>query len=69
MATPERALLDYVYASRVTWDGVTPLLEDLRIELSTVRNSSLEELGNLVGAFQKPRITQFVNDLKRDLQK
>lgn len=68
LATPLRALADYVRAHKKNWCGVNPLIRDLRIEeadLATLKKSDFDEL---YPAFQSRRVQKFLRGVQKDLR-
>lgn len=68
IASPLKAIVDYVYAYQKRWRGVDPLLKSLRIEEDNLHEwdySLLEELRDL---YKNYRVQCFLKGLKKDLK-
>ena len=66
LATPLKALADYVYVRRLNWAGVAPLVESLRIEREQLKFQA-RELEILAGTYASARVSRFLKGLKKDL--
>ncbi len=66
MASPLKAITDYVYFKRLDWMGIEPLMQSLRIEQEELNFSSLE-MEELQAAYNSRRIFTFLDGLKKDL--
>jgi predicted transcriptional regulator of viral defense system len=67
MATPLKALADYVYVRKRDWTGIEPAVSSLRIEpeeLEQVTRSTLEALSS---NYSNPRVKRFLEGLRKDL--
>jgi predicted transcriptional regulator of viral defense system len=67
MATPLKALTDYVYVRKRDWTGIEPAISSLRIppeELEQVTGSALEALCR---NYSHARVTRFLEGLRKDL--
>lgn len=67
LATPWRALTDYVYVNRRDWRGVHPLLHDLRIEMDSLSTTTREQLTALASAWKSRRVHRFLRGVRKDL--
>jgi len=67
MATPWRAVADYVYINRKDWRGVDPLIKSLRIEGDDFGKTTREELESIDLSFGKRRVTRFLRGVIREL--
>ena len=64
MATPWKALLDYIYCYKKNYHSLDDAAEDLRLdvdELLKISEADLKEFGNY---YQNKRITKFINNLE-----
>ena len=66
MATPLKALADYVYAKRLDWEGMDPLVSSLRIEPEALLFSG-QEIEELMVAYPSKRVFRFLSQLKKDI--
>lgn len=67
VATPLKALVDYVYIHKRNWIGITPAASNLRIEpeeFGQVTGNSLEALS---GNYSNSRVKRFLEGLRKDL--
>jgi len=67
MASPLKAILDYVYAYRKRWEGISPLIESLRIEKDTLYHWNYDLLKEFKELYKNYRVQKFLKGLKRDL--
>ncbi|MBS0358445.1 MAG: hypothetical protein JSS53_04150 [Proteobacteria bacterium] len=68
MATPLKALCDYVYIFKKSWKNTEPLLKSLRIEEADLKTIQFNEFSRLENYYQSERIYQFLKGLKGDLK-
>ncbi|PHQ81251.1 MAG: hypothetical protein COB66_02720 [Coxiella sp. (in: Bacteria)] len=66
MASPWKALLDYIYCYKKEWDSMTPLQESLRIELDDLPLISSSELSKLTHYYHSQRITRFIKQIPQE---
>jgi predicted transcriptional regulator of viral defense system len=69
MATPLKALADYVYVRKKDWTGMEPAVSSLRIEpqeLEQVTDGGLEALSR---NYSSPRVKRFLEGLRKDLHR
>ena len=66
MASPLKALADYVYKGRHYWTGVEPLVASLRIELEDLHFQP-DEIGEIKEAYSSTRMSAFLDGIKKDL--
>jgi hypothetical protein len=64
MATPLKALADYVYANKLDWLGVEPLTESLRIDPADL-SFAKEEINEIENAYHSKRVTLFLEGLRK----
>lgn len=67
LATPWKAIMDYVYCYKKTWTTVTPLVESLRIELDELPKLNQSELEQLQAFYQSKRVDNFVGGVMKEL--
>ena len=68
MASPMKALADYVYAHKRDWVGLEPVVKSLRIEQEELESVAAEELNMLIANYTSRRVQKFIKGLKRDLK-
>lgn len=66
MATPLKALADYVYANRLNWDGVEPVIQSLRIDKEELKFDT-KEVDELEAAYRTLNVSAFLKGIKKDL--
>ncbi len=67
MATPWRAIADYIYAHGKEWKGIHPLIHSLRIDEEYLQAATRDELEDLDRSFGKARVSAFLNGVIREL--
>ena len=66
MATPWRAIADYVYCYKKNWSTIEPLVESLRMEPEEIPLLTPEEANELIEYYHQSRVTLFLlNALRR----
>jgi hypothetical protein len=68
MASPLKALADYVYANRKDWKGLKPLSESLRIEPEEFESVTSGDIDILMENYTSRRVNKFLEGLRRDLK-
>ena len=68
IASPMKALADYVYAHKRDWIGLEPVVKSLRIEQEELESVTIEELNMLIANYKNRRVLKFLKALKRDLK-
>ena len=67
MASPLKALADYVYVNRCDWTGLTPLLGSLRIdeaELATLTGTMFDILSDV---YRTGRVCRFLAGIRKEM--
>jgi predicted transcriptional regulator of viral defense system len=67
MATPLKALVDYVYVRERDWTGIKPALSSLRIESEELEQITLSTLESLCSNYSNFRVKKFLEGLRKDL--
>jgi predicted transcriptional regulator of viral defense system len=67
IATPLKALADYVSVHRTDWHGVEPLLESLRLPHECIAGIDPEECGALSANYRSRRVRRFLAGLVREV--
>lgn len=65
MATPLKALADYVYAKKLDWISSEPLLDNLRIEKEELHFTS-DEIKELQENYNSSRVRKFLTGLQKE---
>jgi len=68
IASPMKALADYVYAHKRDYVGLEPVVKSLRIEQEELESVTAEELNMLIANYTSRRVQKFIKGLKRDLK-
>lgn len=67
MATPLRALADYVYIHKIEWIGIDFLLDSLRIESDNLELLRLKDFQAILCIYKSKRVLNFLEKLKESL--
>ncbi len=67
MATPWRALLDYVYFHKKEWRGFKPVIESLRVDPAHLQKADLTLLQEWSAAVRSRHVREFIQSLKKEL--
>ena len=68
IASPAKALADYVYAHKPHWSGITDAADSLRIEAEDLSTVNAEELHTLLKIYRNRQVKQFLTSWIKDLQ-
>ena len=68
IASPIKALADYVYVHKKNWQSLKPAIESLRIEPEDLETVTADDLDELIENYTTRRVTNFLKALKRDLK-
>jgi hypothetical protein len=69
IATPLRALADYVYIRKINWTGLNYLLEGLRIEREELEAITTQMFDELMAVYPSKRVLSFLQKLRKSLEK
>jgi hypothetical protein len=69
MASPLKALADYVYAHRLDWVSASPVFESLRVDESSLAGIDVEILEHLLANYSSRRVQRFLEGLRKDLHR
>jgi len=69
IASPIKALADYVYVHKLDWLGVTPIIQSLRVEPDDLESVSAESIESLVDNYRSQRVQKFLKGLQKDLHR
>jgi predicted transcriptional regulator of viral defense system len=67
MATPLKALADYVYVRKKDWTGIEPAISSLRIEPEELTQAPSSSIETLSSNYTNSRVTRFLEGLRKDL--
>ena len=68
MATPMKALADYVYVNKKDWAELKPVAESLRIEQEEFESVTSDDLDALIENYTSRRVQKFIKGLRKDLK-
>lgn len=63
IATPWKALCDYYYVRRKSWENLAEVQEDLRIETFSLQSESRDALEEILEYYDSPRVRRFAGML------
>jgi len=69
IASPLKALADYVYAHRLDWASTGPVIESLRVDESSLTSINLEIIDRLIDNYSSRRVRRFLKGLRKDLNR
>jgi hypothetical protein len=69
LATPLKALADYVYSQRCDWHSAAPVVESLRVEEESLAVLSGELFDEVMSAYKPGRVSRFLAGLRKDLKR
>lgn len=67
MASPLKALADYVYVRKKDWAGIGPVVGSLRVETENFERISGDSVEVLIGNYSNNRVRRFLKGLRKDL--
>lgn len=67
MASPLKALADYVYLRKKDWRGIAPVLGSLRVEADEFEQVNTASLEALISNYTNSRARRFLEGIRRDL--
>lgn len=68
LASPLKALADYVYAHTCEWVSAEPLVQSLRVEEAGLSSLTAESFERLRPVYRSGRVHRFLDGLGRDLE-
>lgn len=69
IATPLKALADYVYTHRPAWDSLDSARDSLRIEESELETLDAGMVDELDGVYREQAVLRFLNNIRKELLK
>jgi len=69
LATPLKALADYVYAHKQDWSSTRPVVESLRVDEGLLRSVDAQMIDDLLTNYPSPRVRRFLQGLRKDLKR
>ncbi len=67
VASPLKALADYVYVHRLDWTSADPIIESLRVDESSMSDMVAEDFDRLLSNYTSLRVLRFLEGLRKDL--
>ena len=67
LASPLKALADYVYAHRCDWNSARPVVESLRVDESSLAAVDPASFERLLANYAAKRVRRFLDGLRKDL--
>ena len=68
VASPLKALADYVYVHNCDWTGLEPVVESLRVELDELGCLTSAEFDVITDNYNSRRVQRFCKGLRKDLK-
>ncbi len=69
IASPLKALADYVYSHKLDWASASPVVESLRVDESSLADIPMESIENLIENYSSRRLQRFLKGLRKDLRR
>ncbi len=69
LATPLKALADYVYVHKQDWTSARPIIESLRVDEPLLRTVETSTLDDLAPNYPSLRVRRFLKGLRKDLHR
>ncbi|MBN1571322.1 MAG: hypothetical protein JXA73_26035 [Acidobacteria bacterium] len=69
MASPLKALADYVYAHRLDWVSAGPVIQSLRVDENLLAGINLEVVELLIDNYSSRLVRRFLKGLRKDLNR
>lgn len=67
LASPLKALADYVYVHKCGWNSARPVVESLRVDERSLAGVDLPSFDRLLANYPARRVRQFLKGLRKDL--
>lgn len=69
LASPLKALADYVYVHKRDWTGARPVVESLRVDEGLFAGIDVEAFDRLLANYSALRVRRFLEGLRKDLRR
>lgn len=69
LASPLRALTDYVYINKIDWNNLDYLVKGMRIDLEHLMNINRNHFLEMKKVYRSKRVLHFLDNLKQELKK
>ncbi len=67
LASPLKALADYVYVHKLDWNSARPVVESLRVDESSLASLTTDSFETLMDNYPSHRVRRFLRGLRKDL--
>lgn len=67
MASPLKALADYVYVRKKNWKGIEPVVGSLRVEAEELKQVDRDSIEGLIHNYSNSRVKRFLEGIRKDL--
>jgi hypothetical protein len=67
IASPLKALSDFVYAHRLDWISADPIIESLRVDKNSLSGIITKDFDRLLAGYTSRRVRRFLEGLRKDL--
>ena len=67
LASPVKALADYVYVHKCDWDSTRPVVESLRVDGDSLTGLQADAFDQLADNYSSRRVRRFLTGLRKDL--
>lgn len=67
VASPWKAIFDFVFVYHLDWQGLQPLVSSLRVDLEELPKATLVELEELIEYYHNKRLDRFMKGIQKDL--
>jgi predicted transcriptional regulator of viral defense system len=68
IASPLRALADYIYIKKIDWQGIDYLSTSLRIEIEEMKKIKRIDFSDIKKVYRSKRVLNFLDNLKQELK-
>ncbi len=69
LASPLKALADYVYTHNMDWTSIRPVIESLRVDEVSLADIRSEAFDRLEDNYSSRHVQRFLEGLRRDLKR
>lgn len=69
LASPLRALADYIYVKKIGWEGLGFLTDSLRIDIEQLMQIDPNHFSEMKTVYRSARVLRFLDNLKKELKK
>jgi hypothetical protein len=69
LASPLKALADYVYVHKLDWNSARPVVESLRVDEGLLAGVAPDTFDELMPNYPALRVRRFLKGLRKDLRR